>query len=237
MANEMHPFARALVRYLFVVFLTCYACAAQSIAVGAIGGGRLTDDVLSFPAPGANGTSVQSAFRLDSRFYDIGPMIEIGLTSGFAVEFDALYHRQGVFSEFYHDTVYYTSRERDNSWEFPLLLKYKLRFAVLNPFAEGGVAPRTISGRVVSTSQSDLLGLGPTPPSGPSVPLSYSASVGFVAGGGLQFNLGHLRLAPQVRYTHWATAPVGGVYYSLGSTYSSNQNQFDLLVGISWRVK
>ena len=69
------------------------------------------------------------------------------------------------------------------------------------------------------------------------MPLSYSPSVGFVAGGGLQFNLGRLRLAPQVRYTRWATAPVGGLYYSLGSTYSSNQNQVDLLVGISWKVK
>ncbi|HTB20193.1 MAG TPA: hypothetical protein VK708_18850 [Bryobacteraceae bacterium] len=224
-------------RYLFIVFLTCCACAAQSIAVGVIGGARLTDDVLSFPSPVANGASAEAAFKLESRFYDVGPMIEIGLTHGLAVEFDAMYHRPGIFSTFYHDTVYYTSRERDNSWEFPLLLKYKLRFAVLNPFAEGGVAPRTISGRVVSTSQSDLLGLGPTPPSGPSVPLSYSASVGFVAGGGLQFNLGHLRLAPQARYTRWATAPIGGVYYSLGSTYTSNQNQFDLLVGISWGVK
>jgi hypothetical protein len=153
-------------------------------------------------------------------------MIEIGLTHGFAVEFDAVYHRQGFFSAFYHDTVYYTSRERDNSWEFPLLLKYKLRFSVLSPFVEAGVAPRTISGRVVSAG-----------PFGPSVPLSYSPSVGFVAGGGLQFNLGHLRLTPQVRYTRWATAPVGGLYYSLGSTYSSNQNQLDVLVGISWKVK
>jgi hypothetical protein len=194
------------VRSLLVVFLTCCGCAAQSIAVGVIGGARLTDDVSLFPSPEANGASAEAAFRLESRFYDVGPMIEIGITHGFAVEFDALYHRKGFYSAFYHDTVYYTSRERDNSWEFPLLLKYKLRFPVLNPFVEAGVAPRTISGRVVSTGQ------------------SYSPSVGFVAGGGLQFNLGRLRLAPQVRYTRWATAPVGGFYYSLGSTYSSNQS-------------
>jgi hypothetical protein len=225
------------VRYLFIVFLTCCGCVAQSITVGVIGGGRLTDDVLLFPAPEANGPSAAAAFRLESRFYDVGPMIEVGITHGFAVEFDALYHRQGFFYTFYHDTVYYTSRERDNSWEFPLLLKYKLRFSALNPFVEAGVAPRTIGGRVVSTAQSDLSGLGPPQPFGPSIPLSYSPSVGFVAGGGLQFNLGRLRLAPQVRYTRWATAPVGGLYYSLGSTYSSNQNQVDLLVGISWKVK
>jgi hypothetical protein len=132
-------------------------------------------------------------------------MIEIGITHGFAVEFDAVYHRQGFFSAFYHDTVYYTSRERDNSWEFPLLLQYNLRFPVLHPFVEAGVAPRTISGRYVQSATSDLFGPVPPQPFGPSMPLSYSPSVGFVAGGGFQFNLGHLRLAPQVRYSRSAT--------------------------------
>jgi hypothetical protein len=223
------------VRYLIVVFLTCCACAAQSISVGAIGGGRLTDDVLFFPSFGSNGVSVEPAFRLESRFYDVGPMIEIGLTHGFAVEFDAVYHRQGFFYTFAHDTLYSTGRERDNSWEFPLLLKYKLRFSALKPFVEAGVAPRTISGRVAGTGQVSLNPPATTPPLGPSFPTSYSPSVGFVAGGGLQFNLGHLRLAPQVRYTRWATAPVVGGFF-VGS-YSSNQNQLDALVGISWKVK
>jgi hypothetical protein len=223
---------------LLAFFLTCCACAGQSIAVGVVGGGRFTDDVLTFPAPALNGLNVESAFRLESRFYDVGPTIEIGLTHGFAVEFDALYHRQGFFSTFYHDTVYYTSRERDKSWEFPLLLKYNLRFAPLHPFVEAGVAPRTISGSFAETSQVALsTPVGPPPPFGPSVPVSYSPSVGFVAGGGIQFSLGHLRLAPQVRYTRWGTAPVGGLFFSLGSTYSSNQNQVDASIGISWRVK
>lgn len=163
-------------------------------------------------------------------------MIEIGLPHGFAIEFDALYHRQGFFYTFAHDTQYSATRERDNSWEFPLLLKYKLRLPGLHPFVEAGVESRTMSGRYVEAYEIAL-----TPPalspSGPSLPLSYSPSVGFVAGGGLQFNLGRLRLAPQVRYTRWAEAPVGGLYYSLYSTYSSNQNQFDVLVGIGWKVK
>ena len=225
-------------RYLFLVFLTCCACAAQSIAVGAIGGGRLTDDVSLFPGPEANVVSGEAAFRPESRFYDVGPMIEVGLAHGLAIEFDALYHRQGFFSMFAHDTAFITSRERDNTWEFPLLLQYNLRFRVLHPFVEAGVAPRTISGRAAYSGESGLsTPVGPYPPVGPSVPLSYSPSVGFVAGGGLQFNLGHLRLAPQVRYTRWATAPVGGLYSGIGSTYSSNQNQVDVLVGISWKVK
>jgi hypothetical protein len=184
-----------------------------------------------------NGLSTESAFRLESRFYNVGPTIEIGLTHGLAVEVDAVYHRQGFFYTFAHDTNYYTNRERDNTWEFPLLLKYSPRFPVLHPFVEAGVAPRTISGRVAGTAQLSLSPPASPGPVGPSIPLSYSPSVGFVTGGGLQFNLGHLRLAPQVRYTRWATAPVGGLYFSLQSTYSSNQNQLDLLVGIGWRVK
>jgi len=230
--NCIHP----PMRYLFVL-LTCCACAAQSIAIGVIGGGRLTDDVLLFPSPALNGLNTGSAFRLESRFYDVGPTIEIGLTHGFAVEVDALYHRLGFFSTFYHDTEYSTGRERDNSWEFPLLLKYDARFPALHPFVEAGVAPRTISGSGAGTLQIALSTPATTPPFGPSVPFRYSTSVGFVAGGGLQFNLRRLRLAPQVRCTRWATTPISGLYYGLGSTYSSNQNQLDVLVGISWKVK
>jgi len=223
------------VGYLLIVFLTCCACAAQSIAIGAIGGGRLTDDVSSFRSPESNIVGVEPGVQLQSRFYAVGPTIEIGLPHGFAVEFDAVYHRQGFFYSVYHDTFYYTDRERDNSWEFPLLLKYKLRFSVLNPFVEAGVVPRTITGRAVLTGQTDFITLGP--PSTSSLATNYSPSVGFIAGGGLQFNLGHLRLAPQVRYTRWATAPVGGYDDIVGGTYSSNQNQVDVLVGISWKVK
>jgi hypothetical protein len=109
MADELH---RAFVRYLLIAFITCCTCAAHSITVGAIGGGGLTDDVLTFPAPGLNGLNIGSAFRLESRFYDVGPMIEIGLTHGLAVEFDAVYHRRGFFYTFDHDTAYYTNRER-----------------------------------------------------------------------------------------------------------------------------
>jgi hypothetical protein len=94
LANQL---PRAVVRHLFIVFLTCCACATQSITVGVISGGRLTDDVLTFPAPVANSVGAQAAFRLQSRFYDVGPMIELRLNPGFAVEFDALYHRKGFF--------------------------------------------------------------------------------------------------------------------------------------------
>lgn len=218
-------------RYLFVVFLTCCVCAAQSITVGAIGGGRVTDDVSLFPDPGVS--RADTGFQLESRFYDVGPAIEVGLTHGFTVEFDALYHRQGFFSRFDHITNHYTFRERDNSWEFPLLLKYKLRTGGLHPFVEAGVVPRTITGNGVQTFQTFVTMPSPTTTS--TYPASYSPTVGFVGGGGLQFNPGRLGLTPQIRYTRWGTAPVGGA--NVVSHFASNQNQLDVLVGFGWKVK
>jgi hypothetical protein len=158
-----------------------------------------------------------------------------------------LYHRQGFFSTFFHDTQYWTYGERDNSWEFPLLLKYKLRWLPVNPFVEAGVVPRTMTGRITGTLQADY-GAGLTTPSPinfcpgaggcDSNPASLSPSVGFVAGGGFQFNLGHLRLAPQARYTRWLAPQLSGMDgFILGGTYSSNLNQVDVLVGISWMLR
>ena len=221
----------------FLVYLeTCCICAAQSIAIGAIGGGRVTDDVVSFNTPESNLlVSGAPVFRVESRFYDVGPAIEIGLPHGLGVEFDALYHRQGFFYTFYHDTLYTTAGERDNTWEFPLLLKYRLRWLVFHPFVEAGVAPRTMSGRLTGTLQSDDITL--SPPSPLSLTMSYSPSVGFVAGGGLRFDLGHLRLEPQMRYTRWFTTPISGLAGDILGSFSSNLNQADIFVGISWRLR
>lgn len=218
-----------------IFFLTCCFCSAQSIAIGAIGGGRVTDDVTSFNTLEANVVTGARAFRLESRFYDVGSTIEIGLPHGLSIEFDALYHRQGFFSTFYHDTLYYTDGERDNIWEFPLVLKYKLRWSAVNPFVEAGVAPRTMSGRYIGTFQYDLATLGP--PATTSGSENYGPSVGFVAGGGLQFTVGRLGVAPQVRYTRWFTRPVSGLAGDISGTFSSNLNQADVLVRISWRLR
>ena len=93
-----------------------------------------------------------------------------------------------------------------------------------------------MSGRDVETSRSEAIGIGP--PATFTVPASYSPSVGFVAGGGLPFNLGHVRLAPQVRYTRWLTTPVSGYDGSIfGGSFSSNLNQVDLVVAVSWRLR
>ncbi len=226
-----------LLRFLLISFLSCCTCAAQAFSIGVIGGGRVTDDVTGFHTPESSVISGAPPFRPESRFYVVGPAIEMGLAHGFSVEFDALYHRQGLFFTFYTGAyVYQTAGERDNVWEFPLLLKYRLREHAMNPFLEAGVTPRIMRGSITIISQSNFSGLGP--PSSSTYATSYSPTVGFVSGGGVQFRVGHLRLAPQVRYTRWFTTPVWGIDGSIvGGIFASNLNQVDFLVGINWKLR
>ena len=224
-------------RCLLCLSLSCWICLAQSITIGAIAGGRATDDVVAFHTPESNVISGVPPFRLESRLYDVGATLEVGLPHGLSLEGDALYHRQGYFYTFYTGSFFYeTYGERDNTWELPLLLKYTLRRRTMNPFVEAGATARMIAGRTTAISQNDFAILGP--PSIAAYQASYSPSAGFVVGAGPRFHVGSLRFAPQIRYTRWLTAPVWGADGArIGGTFSSNLNQVDLLVGIGWRLR
>jgi hypothetical protein len=202
------------------------ACYGQSISLGAIGGARLTDDV--------TGAGAISA----SKGYVVGPALAIGLPLGFGLEADALYRRQGyqaeggnIFGSSFED-------ERANSWEFPLLASYRLPEGKLKPFLEIGFAARVIHGSVTYTSVCYYcLGLSPQPIIGHgSYRINWPQSKGIVVGGGVTFRAGRLQLAPTVRYTHWNNAAVSG-YFGDGASWQSAQDQADLLVGISWRIR
>jgi hypothetical protein len=54
------------------------------------------------------------------------------------VEVDALYRREGFQSSFSNVFFGVSSEERANSWEFPMLLKYRLPVPLVKPFAEVG---------------------------------------------------------------------------------------------------
>jgi hypothetical protein len=202
---------RAISRFLSLMAagtLTCSLGAAQSLAIGAIGGVRATGD-LTFGAA----TSVSGR-------YVLGPELDIGLPLGLGIEVDALYRRQG-----YQASRFYSGEfdEHANSWEFPMLLKYKLPIPVIKPFIEAGYAPRVIDGSVHYYTN------------GSTFSTDYPTSQGVVVGGGVQFGIGRLRLSPAVRYTHWNNPPIL-VYFGDGPGSQSTQNQADIVVAISWKV-
>jgi hypothetical protein len=137
-------------------------------------------------------------------------MVELNLPLHLSVEADALYRPLSLASYISLDNGVNTAvaRSRVITWEFPLLVKYKFPFPVVKPFVELGPSFRA-AGNMNGTS-----------PSGYGVTL----------GGGVEAHLLRLKIAPQLRYTHWApdnTSP------SLILPVT-NQNQVEFLVGLSF---
>jgi hypothetical protein len=213
---------------LFTAILALAACGvAQPLTLGLKGGLR-----------GASGLDGQALD--ESKKYLMGPMAEVRLPYGFAFEFDALYSRSGytmTFSNTYNGFfLFYTQRARFNSWEFPLLLKYRLPVPHVKPYAVGGYAPRHTGGR------STYSGISPSSPSGPLFPFlttaadTYASDHAWVAGGGVECKTGHLRVAPEIRYLRWNDARLDRYF---GGPYDvrERQNEVQVLLGIGWGGK
>jgi hypothetical protein len=228
-------------------------CLAQSLSVGAIGGIRLTDDIRSgqINASTSGQISVAGGTTSESRHYVVGPAVEIGLPFRLALEFDALYRREGYRTDLrvsiplsvnpfgpFGGTQF--DRARANSWEFPLLLKYKIPLRVIKPYVEVGYANRIIRGSI----DSDLFLFSPPPTPGGRDFRSYSDtdwrdSLGEVAGLGVQFAFGRLLVSPEARYTRWNNTAIRGFTFGTLSQYGlpafeSSRNQVDLQIGLRW---
>src|ERR1035437_232039 len=111
----------------------------QPLTIGVEGGVRLSRDPQIYDP---------IIDRSNSKPYLVGPMIEVRLPFHFAFETDALYSRLGntsyiplIANESYIRTI-------ANSWEFPLLVKYRSPVPRVHPYVSVGVAPRRSGGRI-----------------------------------------------------------------------------------------
>ncbi len=206
-----------------LAFLSGHPALAQRFEVGVEGGIRTTDDV--------SGTLTS-----ESKRYIMGPKVEIRLPLRLSFEFDALYRRFGF-------TGYETSccgssvtRERANSWEFPMILKYRIPVVPGHPFVGVGYAPRTVHGTDVSSGVGNV-GFS-TPPIyffNQRFETTYPVTSAVVISGGLNLGAGHIRFSPELRYEHW-NAPFLNEFGGDGSSrFVSNQNEVFVLLGVSWR--
>ena len=176
---------------------------AQLLSVGVLGGVPVTD----------------SAYRHDeSKPYIVGPTVEIRLPAGFALEADALYQRLGNSSPLLSTITgalltpgltptsgfAFTTRQRGNSWQFPLLGKYYFRSGShLQPFVAGGPSFRTIGAEVQGVSI--LTYVNGTTLTPIQSKLRTDLGVGAVAAAGFRYKIGHLALLPEFRYTRWGS--------------------------------
>ena len=151
--------------------------------------------------------SAAPGYRASNAHYTLGPTVELALPYRLAVEADLLYKRldygpaAGAVAE--------ASR-----WELPLLAKYKLAGAPLQPFLGMGVTFNRITG-IEGENIAEV---------------RHRGTMGFCLGGGVEKRLGVLRVAPEIRITHW-------VDHNLGvhdAPLRSSLTQVEFLVGLTF---
>lgn len=191
-------------RFILALLLFATGLFGQSFAVGIKGGVGLTD---SFSTYSVDGVALTGPGTKD---YIVGPTFEIRLPFSLAVEADALYR------PLHFDTLQgygSTGSYSINTWEIPIVGKYRFHAPVGKPYVEAGPVFRALGnlGAVVSGSSEKL------------------AQKGFTIGGGIDFKVPFVRISPEIRYSHWNSD-----FTALGAAVSSNQNQAELLLGISF---
>jgi hypothetical protein len=181
----------------FLALVLFSSCAfSQSLSVGVLAGVPISD---AFSSATSGNVSVADA----SQRLAIGPTLELRLPFGLGVSVDALYRRIGYDANVGQGL----SVSHGNSFQFPIMAKYRLPGIVMRPFVGGGVAFQTTTGFK-----------------------SFDGRTGLVLGGGLDFKLTRFHITPELRYTRWGTDNLVEYFNVLRPT----QNQADFLVGFTF---
>ena len=102
-----------------------------------------------------------------------------------------------------------------NHWEFPILVKYRFSGAPLvHPFVNAGPSFNHVSDPGMFLDRPN------------------ASTAGFTIGAGIEVRALILRLSPELRYTRWRDKNIDLAPSNSG--LSSNQNQFEFLVGFTF---
>jgi hypothetical protein len=149
---------------------------AQSLSLGLIGGGSLTDAV-----------QTETLYNIrtwsPSEDWIAGATFELHFRSSFSVEVDGMYREPHATEAFVepNGTLNSVSPARVVTWEFPVLAKYRFGAGKLKPFLEAGPSFRATGN------------------------LNFQPSHhGVTAGFGVETNWRGWEISPALRYTRWA---------------------------------
>lgn len=210
------------VRSILLVSLAAISAAAQPFSFGMKAGAPVTD---FFTGTG----TTQNVYTSITNRYVIGPTAELRLPFGLGVEFDALYRHFSYESPGFSPAPGIQLKSgleqaSGGSWEFPLLLKYRLPVPVVRPYLDAGISWNKIAGLnglvcAINCGYTSNL-----------QSLRHDTVAGFAAGAGVDLHVLFLHVSPEIRYTRWDAdqfqAPTGG--------FGSNRNQVELLLGITY---
>jgi hypothetical protein len=166
-------------------------------SVGLVAGVNLTDALQ--PQNINLGPFVESTQPV--RSFIVGPTVVLSLYNHLSVEADALYHPlRAEYTTVINGIMQPHYQSSIATWELPVLARYTFSMPLVNPVLEAGPSFRL-----------------------PSAGLS---NYGATAGLGLEAHFHLLRIAPVVRFTHWAPD-------SITASARTLQNQVEFLVRFS----
>ena len=185
-------------RVLILLATLALSLQAQSVHFGVKGGLPLNDAI-----------DAAGDFKSDFKHFTFGPMVDIWLPAGLGVEVDALYKKTGYILAATSTTA--AESHSAGSWEFPLLLKYRLPGEALRPYVAGGFVFRNI---------------------GDMARLERSGSHGLALGAGLLIDLKLVKFSPETRYTRWNNDVFSGSATPI--TLQSVKHQAEVLIGFTF---
>ena len=198
-------------KFVVLLALGASAASAQHLSVGIDAGIPLTGGLSNFTSPNSILTQVTHTSS-NSNGYLVGPMVEVRLPWNLAIEVDALYRPVNAAISIQVNLPGLAAIQSSttlSTWEFPVLGKYRFPLPGVAPFIEAGPSFRkTGSG------------------------LAWFSDRGFTLGGGVEVKVLNLRIAPEIRYTHWGSdspPPINASFFA-----PSSQNQGEFLVGFSF---
>jgi hypothetical protein len=170
---------KAISRTVYISLVFTGSILAQHLDFGfdfGVKGGVPFTDVLE--ASGAINTS--NAILKRSNDYLIGPVAELRIPFGFAIEVDGLYRG----TEYDLTTNNIPANLNAHAWEIPYLAKFRFPIPLLKPFVSAGGAYRTFT---------DLP---------QTITPTHDA---FVLGGGVELRISKLRLSGELRWLRWGS--------------------------------
>lgn len=210
-------------RLLALFALGTLAAFSQAFTFGVKGGVPITD-FLSLTQSRGPLSAISNTNR-----YIVGPTLELRLPANLAVEFDALFRHFSYRTTLALIGSFEQITATSNAWEFPLLLKYKLRGHFVRPYINGGVAWDRLQGLSATRLDIGINGVPTTTQTSNPLELQNTTSTGVVTGGGVDIHALVLHISPELRYTRWTSQ-----HFTFGDALHSNQNQAEFLVAITF---
>lgn len=217
-------------RPLLLLLLGAIPAFSQLVSFGVKGGVPLTDFV-----DAASGTNAAGFidFATHTNRYIIGATGELHLPFGLSVEVDVLYRHLNYQETSQAVDVLTSSSTTGNTWEFPILGKYRfLRTKLMRPYVDAGVSFDTLQGLSQTVTNTLFAGSNSTTTTSSGSPsqLQNSTTRGYVFGGGIDIKFLVIHIQPEIRYTRWGAEH----FFDPSGLLHSSENQGEFLVGITF---